>query len=158
MIGMIGMIGIYGTSVIALLALAFGAVMSVLYYLKGQKNVNQGKVIVGLKESLETAQRTNNRTVATANGLAENIRRVQIRAKYFVDLLNILSREPFSRRKRESFFEDIRIGGIDAALVAYEQKYGNLLEKASKVPGNYPEIAPKRKRPDTRMLRTQENS
>jgi len=123
------MIGLFGTSVIALLALAFGAFMSILYYRQGQKNVNLGKGVAGLKSTLKVHQRTNNRTVATANRLAEDLRRVQTRVKYFVDLLNVLANEPFSRRKREAFFQDVRMCGIDGALIGYEQKYGNLLEK-----------------------------
>ena len=84
--------------------------------------------MAGLKDTLKRTQRMKYEAITRGIGLAEDLRRVQTRAKYFVDLLNVLSKEPFSRRKREAFFKNMRVGGIDASLVAYEQKYGNLLE------------------------------
>jgi len=51
------------------------------------------------------------------------------RTKHFVDILNVLSNEPLSRRKREAFFKEARERGLHHALYALECKYGKLFLK-----------------------------
>ena len=51
------------------------------------------------------------------------------RTKHFVDVLNILSNEPLSRRKREAFFKEVRERGLHHALYEFECKFGKLFLK-----------------------------
>lgn len=86
--------------------------------------------LVEANGALMRHQRSHQRAEQECTVARADLQRVRTRAKYFVDLLNVLSKEPFSRRKREAFFKTVRTSGLDAALVDYEQKYGNLHEAA----------------------------